>query len=53
LNEVDWNLVGRVAGAGYGLTFLMLLVLALCTRLSTFVIQRTTASETEDAGSQR
>lgn len=48
LADIDWNLVAKVAGAGYGLTFLILIMLALCTWLTGAVIQRTGHTDTED-----
>ena len=39
---IDWELVAKVVGAGYGLTFLALIILALCTWLLGIVIQRNT-----------
>jgi len=48
LEDIDWNLVAKVAGAGYGLTFLILILLAVCTWLTGAVIQRSGHTDTDD-----
>jgi hypothetical protein len=51
--DIDWNLVAKVAGGGYGVTFLVLAILAVCAWLTGVVIQRTTRNEEEEDGSKR
>ena len=48
MEDIDWNLVAKVAGAGYGLTFLILILLAVCTWLTGAVIQRSGHNDTDD-----
>ena len=40
---IDWDLVAKVAGGGFGLTILVLLILALVTWIVGMVLQRVTA----------
>jgi hypothetical protein len=53
LDDIDWNLVGKVAGVGYGLTFAILVVLALSTWLTGIVVQRTNHTEDEEDGKKK
>lgn len=51
--DIDWNLVAKVVGGGYGVTFLVLAILAICAWLTGVVIQRTTHSKEEEDGSEK
>ena len=40
---IDWDLVAKVAGGGFGLTILVLLILSLAAWIVGMVLQRITA----------
>ena len=44
---VDWNLVAKIAGCGYGITILVLVILALIAWIVGLVIQRIRAKGQE------
>jgi len=44
---IDWNLVAKVAGGGYGVTILVLIILALIAWIMSLVIQRARAKGEE------
>jgi len=39
---IDWNLVAKIAGGGFGVTILVLVILSLVTWVMGLIIQRTT-----------
>jgi len=43
----DWNLVGKVAGGGYGVTILVLIILSLVAWVMSLIIQKTQTKEKE------
>jgi Na+-transporting methylmalonyl-CoA/oxaloacetate decarboxylase gamma subunit len=43
--SVDWELVIKIAGGGYGITILVLLILAIVAWLVGLVLQRTAKDE--------
>lgn len=45
--DIDWGLVGEVAGAGYGLTFFVLIVLAVCAWLAGIILPKIERSDDE------
>ena len=47
---VDWALVAKIAGGGFGVTILVLLILALVSWIVGLVIQRTTKVSEEKQG---
>lgn len=51
--DIDWELVAKVVGGGYGVTFLVLIILAVCAWLVGLVLQRTTHNEEEEDSSER
>ena len=53
MDDIDWNLVGKVAGAGYGLTFAILIILALSTWLTGIVVQRTNHTDDEEGANKK
>ena len=44
---IDWNLVAKIAGGGYGLCILVLVILSLVTWLVGLVVQKTTKATPE------
>jgi Na+-transporting methylmalonyl-CoA/oxaloacetate decarboxylase gamma subunit len=42
---VDWSLIAKIAGGGFGVTILVLLILCLVIWLIGFVIQRRTSDK--------
>ena len=44
---IDWTLVAEVAGGGYGVTILVLVVLALVAWIVGLVVQKTTQAPPE------
>jgi len=44
---IDWNLVAKIAGGGYGLCILVLVILSLVAWLVGLVVQKTTKPTTE------
>jgi len=46
---VDWNLVAKVAGGGFGVTILVLAILALVAWIVGLVLQRIPARSKEDS----
>ena len=44
---IDWNLVAKIAGGGYGVTILVLVILSLLAWVMGLVIQRTRAKGEE------
>jgi len=50
---IDWNMVAKVAGGGFGITILVLIVLAVVAWIVGLVVQRTvktTPKGTSDSG---
>ena len=45
---IDWNLVAKIAGGGYGLCIFVLAILALVAWIIGLVIQKTTKPPTAD-----
>ena len=46
----DWNLVARVAGGGFGVTILVLVILSLIAWITGLIIQRTARERKENSG---
>lgn len=46
---IDWDMVAKVAGGGFGVTVFVLLVLALVTWIVGMVVQRTNKPSPKDA----
>lgn len=44
---IDWNLVAKIAGGGYGLCIFVLVVLSLVTWIVGLVVQKTAKTPTE------
>jgi len=44
---IDWNIVANVAGGGFGVTILVLIILSLIAWIVGLVIQRTRAKSKE------
>ena len=44
---IDWNLVAKIAGGGYGITILVLVILSLLAWIVGLVIQKTQAKGEE------
>ena len=44
---IDWNLVAKIAGGGYGVCILVLIILALVAWIIGLVVQKTTKPTTE------
>ena len=44
---VDWNLVAKIAGGGFGVTILVLIILSLTAWIMGLVIQKTQAKGKE------
>jgi len=47
---IDWNLVAKIAGGGFGVTILVLVILSLVAWVMGLIIQRTTREGKEDSG---
>jgi len=45
---IDWNLVVKIAGGGFGVTILVLVILSLVAWLVGLVVQKTTKPTTEN-----
>ena len=45
---IEWNLVAKVAGGGFGVTILVLIIISLVAWVVGMVIQKTTKPTTED-----
>ena len=45
----DWNLVAKIAGGGFGLTILVLVILSLVAWVVGLVIQKTRRERKEDS----
>ncbi|MFC2014300.1 hypothetical protein ACFLU8_05505 [Chloroflexota bacterium] len=45
---IDWSLVGKIAGGGYGLCILVLVILSLVAWIVGLIVQKTTKPATED-----
>ena len=48
---MEWGLVAKIAGGGFGVTILVLVILSLVAWIVGLVIQRTTKPVAEDKGS--
>ena len=46
---IDWGIVAKVAGGGFGVTILVLIILSLVAWLVGLVIQRTTKEAKENS----
>ncbi len=44
---IDWNMVARVAGGGFGVTILVLVILSLVAWIMGLIIRKTTKTTTE------
>ena len=44
---IDWNLVAKIAGGGFGVTILVLVILSLVAWVVGLVIQKATKTTTE------
>lgn len=47
---MDWSLVAKVAGGGFGVTILVLLILAVISWVVGLIIRRTVAKPEEKSG---
>ena len=47
---IDWNLVAKIAGGGFGVTILVLIILALVAWIMGLVIQKSQAKSKENSG---
>ena len=47
---IDWNLVAKIAGGGFGLTILVLVILSLVAWVVGLVIQKTIRGRKENSG---
>ena len=47
---IDWNLVAKIAGGGFGVTILVLVILSLVAWIIGLVIQRTAKKPEETPG---
>ena len=47
---IEWNLVAKIAGGGFGVTILDLIILALVAWIAGLVIQKSQAKGKEDSG---
>jgi len=43
---IEWDLVAKIAGGGYGVSILVLIVLAIVAWIMSLIIQKTRAKET-------
>jgi hypothetical protein len=50
---IDWNLVAEVAGGGFGITILVLVVLSLVAWLVGLIIQKTKARSEKTAAKDK
>ena len=50
---VDWGLAGQIAGFGFGLVFLVLIIVAVAMWLTGLVISKTSTGEDETTDSQK
>ena len=48
---IDWNLVAKIAGGGFGVTIFVLVILSLVAWVVGLVIQKTAKTTTESKGS--
>ncbi len=46
---IDWDLVAKIAGGGFGVTILVLIILSLVAWIVGLVVQKSQAKSTEDA----
>ena len=46
---IDWNLVATIAGGGFGVTILVLVILSLVAWIAGLIIQRTARERKEDS----
>jgi Na+-transporting methylmalonyl-CoA/oxaloacetate decarboxylase gamma subunit len=46
---IDWNLVAKIAGGGFGVTILVLVILSLVAWIVGLVIQKTQAKSKENS----
>ena len=46
----DWSLVARIAGGGFGLTILVLIILSLVAWVVGLIVQRTAKEPKENSG---
>ncbi len=44
---IDWNLASRIAGGGFGVTILVLVILSLVAWIMGLIIRKTTKTTTE------
>ncbi len=44
---IDWNLVAKIAGGGFGVTILVLVILSLVAWMMGLIIRKTTKTTTE------
>ncbi|MFC2005440.1 OadG family protein [Chloroflexota bacterium] len=44
---IDWNLVGNIVGGGFGVTFLVLIILSVVIWIAGLVIQKVQAKDKE------
>ena len=47
---IDWNLVWKIAGGGYGICILVLVILSLVAWIVGFVVQKTVKGDSGKAG---
>ena len=47
---IDWNLVAKIAGGGFGLTILVLVILSLVAWVVGLIIRKTTREGKENSG---
>ena len=47
---IEWDLVAKIAGGGFGITILVLVILALVAWIVGLVIQKTQAKSKENSG---
>ena len=46
---IDWSLVAKIAGGGFGVTILVLVILSLVAWITGLIIQRTVREHKEDS----
>lgn len=44
---IDWNLVAEIAGGGYGVTIIVLVILALVAWIMGLIVRKTAKPETD------
>ena len=49
----DWDLIAKIAGGGFGVTILVLVILSLVAWVVGLVIQKTTRTITESKGNSK